>query len=156
MRAPQPVAISSRILRFTIAALMLAAAACSSSDPANPTMPTGPSFVGTWVGTVKPAAVAGNLQLALESSLVQGPGGPGQYSGRWTIAFPDSRGNTGGLVSGRAFAALLTLTLQPGFAGGCMIAFSGTLDSSGTRIDGSISAMSCDGGASTTITLSKQ
>jgi len=155
MRAPLP-GVSSRLLRVTLAALMLATAACSTSDPASPTMPTGPSFAGTWVGTVKPAAVAGNLQLTLESSLVQGPSGPGQYSGRWTIAFPDSRDNTSGLASGRAFAALLTLTLQPGVAGGCMITFSGTLDSSATRIDGSISPMSCDGGASTPVTLSKQ
>ena len=156
MRAPQPSAVSSRILRVTVAALILAAAACSSSDPPNPTMPTGPSFAGTWAGIVKPAAVAGNLQLTLESLPVAASTGAAQYSGRWTIAFPDSRDNTGGLAAGRAFAALLTLTLQPGVTGGCTIAFSGTLDSTGTRIDGSISPMSCEGGASTSITLSKQ
>jgi len=156
MRAPQLGTVSSRILPVIVAAVILAAAACSSSDSANPAMPSGPSFAGRWVGTVKTAAVAGNLQLTLESSLAQGPSGPGQYSGRWTIVFPDARDNTSGLASGRAFAALLTLTLQPSIAGACTISFSGTLDSSGTRIDGSISPMSCDGGASTSITLSKQ
>jgi len=155
MRPPEPIAVSSRFGRIAIAVLLTAAAvACSSSDPANPAMPSGPSFAGTWAGMVKPAAVAGNLQLTLESSL-QPVSGPAQYSGRWTIAFPDSRDNTSGLAAGRAFASLLTLTLQPGLASGCMITFSGTLDSSGTRIDGSISSMSCDG-ASTSITLSKQ
>jgi hypothetical protein len=155
MRAPQPAGFSSRILRGTIAALLLAAAACSS-DPANPTMPTGPSFVGTWVGTVKPAAVAGSLQLTLQSSLLPVSAGPGQYSGRWTITFPDSRDNTSGLASGRAFAALLTLTLQPALPGACAMALSGTLDPAGTRIDGSMSPMTCSGGTSTPVTLSKQ
>ena len=154
MRAPQPVAVSSKILRAAIAAFLLAAAACSS-DPANPTMPSGPSFVGTWVGTVKPAAVAGNFQLTLES-LVPVSTGAGQYSGRWTLTFPDSRDNASGLASGRAFAALLTLTLQSSTPGACAIALSGTLDSTGTRIDGAMSPMSCSGGASTSVTLSKQ
>jgi hypothetical protein len=156
MRARQSDAIVSRVLHVAVAALMLGAAACSSSDPATPTMPAGPSFAGTWAGTVTPAAVAGNLQLTLESSLAPVSTGPGQYSGRWTIAFPDSRDDTSGLASGRAFAALLTLTLQPGIAGGCMMTFSGSLEASGSRIDGSMSPMSCDGGASTPVTLSKQ
>jgi hypothetical protein len=154
MRAPQPAAISSRILRVAVAALLLAAAACTN-DPANPTMPSGPSFAGTWVGPVKPAAVAGNMQITLES-LAPVSTGPGQYSGRWTMTFPDSHDNASGLASGRAFAALLTLTLQSSTPGACAMALSGTLDSTGMRIDGSMSPMSCGGGASTPITLSKQ
>ncbi|HEY7171294.1 MAG TPA: hypothetical protein VH417_10640 [Vicinamibacterales bacterium] len=154
MRAPQSAAVSSRTLRAALAALLLAAAACSS-DPTNPTMPAGPSFAGTWVGTVKPAAVAGNFQMTLES-LVPASSGAGQYSGRWTLTFPDPHDNASGLASGRAFAALLTLTLQSSTPGACTIALSGTLDSTGTRIDGSMSPMSCSGGAPTPVTLSKQ
>src|SRR5262249_54513785 len=110
----------------------------------------------TWVGTVKPAAITGNLHLTLVPSAVPLSVGPGQYSGRWTMAFPDPRDNTSGLASGRAFAALLTLTLQPSISGACALALSGTLDSAGTRIDGSMSPMSCGGGAVTPVTLSKQ
>jgi hypothetical protein len=156
MRAPQPIAVASRILHVAIAVLLAAAAAACSSEPATPTMPSGPSFVGTWVGTVKPAAIAGHLQLTLESSLLPVSAGTAPYSGRWTIAFPDSRDNTGGLASGRAFATLLTLTLQPSTPGACVMAFSGTVDSAGTRIEGSMSPMSCDGGAGMPVTLSKQ
>jgi len=114
MRAPQPAAISSRMLRVAVATFLLAAAACTN-DPVNPTMPSGPSFVGTWVGPVKPAAVAGNLQITLES--------------------------------------LVPISSTPG---ACAMALSGTLDSTLTRIDGSMSPMSCSGGASTPVTLSKQ
>src|SRR5262245_48405403 len=156
MRAPRRAAVTSRISQVAIAVLLAVAAAACSSESANPTMPSGPSFVGTWVGTVKPAAVAGNLQLTLEALPVSVSTGAAQYSGRWTITFPDSRDNTSGLASGRAFAALLTLTLQPSAPGACTMAFSGTLNAAGSRIDGSMSPMSCAGGASTSITLSKQ
>ena len=72
------------------------------------------------------------------------------------MTFPDSHDNANGLTSGRAFAALLTLTLQSSTPGACAIALSGTLDSTGTRIDGSMSGMSCGDGGSTAVTLSKQ
>jgi hypothetical protein len=156
MRAPQPVAATSRILAITLVAIVFGAAAACTSEPANPTMPSGPSFEGTWVGAVKPAAIIGSLQLTLVPSVGPLSPGPGQYSGRWTMTFPDGRDNSSGLTSGRAFAALLTLTLQSSIPGACPLALTGTLDSAGTRIDGSMAPMSCGGTVSTPFTLSKQ
>jgi hypothetical protein len=158
MRAPQPRPISSSVLRAIAVAFAVTAGTACSTSPASPTMPQGPSFAGTWVGAVTPAAITGNMQLTLVQS-VQLPFGPApEYSGTWTLAFPDPKNNVAGVASGRTLGATLTMTLRPSSpADACAIALSGTLDSTGNRLTGTIGPAGCNtSGTGRPVTLSKQ
>jgi hypothetical protein len=159
MRAPQPDAMTSSALRAVALALAVATATACSSESANPSAPLSPAtpaFAGTWVGAVRPAAVAGNLQLTLAPSL-QLPSGPAlDYAGTWTIAFPSAGDNTAGMASGRTLGTVLTVTLRPSDPEACPYALSGTLDGSGTRLTGTLGPVGCSGGVSAPLTLVKQ
>jgi hypothetical protein len=144
MRAPQSDRISSHVLRAMVALAVVAAAGCST-ESTSPTMPSGPSFAGTWVGAVTVAALTGNMQLKLVQSVQAPVVSTVEYSGTWTMTFPDPGNNVIGVASGRTLGATLTLTLRPSTpADACLIALSGTLDSSGTRLTGTIGSAGCN------------
>jgi hypothetical protein len=91
-------------------ALAVAAVTACGAQSTSPTMPSGPSFAGTWVGAVTLAAITGNLQLRLVQSVQAPVVSAAEYSGTWTMAFPDPGDNVVGVASGRTLGAMLTLT----------------------------------------------